>query len=323
MSCRIKILLSSLFFTAVSSTSFAQQYPVRPIKIVVPFGAGNSSDVISRIIAVRLSTALGGQVYVENHPGAGAIIGTDYGARAAPDGYTLVFASTGPMAISPALQPALVKYDPIKDFTPIAALVWTPQVLVVPEDSPFKDIQSLVHAATQKPGEIFYGSGGTGTTQHLMMSSFASAAHIKLSHIPYTSANAAITDLIAKRVAVLSDVVSVVLPQIRGGRIRPIGVTTDTRLPQLPNVPTIAEQGIPFNMQSWNIMQVPAGTPPAIVARLSAVMKQIQDNPEVQKLWFDQGFVPMQLPPEKIHDFLRAQGVVWKNAVDRSGAKIE
>ncbi|GAA4329623.1 tripartite tricarboxylate transporter substrate binding protein [Pigmentiphaga soli] len=290
---------------------------------MVPFGAGNSSDVISRIIAGKLSGLLGQQVYVENRVGAGAIIGTEYGARAQPDGYTLVFGSTGPLAISPALQPALVKYDPIKSFIPIATLAWTPQVFVVPADSPYKDIQSLVAAAREKPGQILFGSGGTGTTQHLIMSKFASAAGVKLMHVPYASATAALTDLMAERVAVLSDVLNVVRPQLLSGKIRALGVTPDQRLSQLPDVPTIQEQGVPFNMQSWNIMQVPAGTPPDIVAKLEDAIGRVLEMPDVQKQWNDLGFVRMALPQPRIRDFLLSEMKVWGDVVESSGAKTE
>jgi tripartite-type tricarboxylate transporter receptor subunit TctC len=323
MSQRIRLLLFILSLALPWGAAGAAPYPDHPIKIVVPFGAGNSSDVISRVVAAKLSTVLGQQVFVENHPGAGAIIGTEYGARAAPDGYTLVFTSTGPMVISPSLQPSLVKYDSIKSFIPIAALVWTPQVIVVPADSPYKDIPALVAAARQNPGKIFFGSGGTGTTQHLIMSKFASDAGIKLSHVPYQSASAAMTDLMAERVAVLSDVVSVIQPQLRAGKIRALGVTTDKRLPQLPDVPTVQEQGVPFNMQSWNLMQVPAGTPAAIVARLVDAMQQVQAMPDVQKQWYDLGFVNMTVPANQIQDFIRSEAKTWGAVVESSGAKTE
>jgi tripartite-type tricarboxylate transporter receptor subunit TctC len=314
------VLLSSLLLV-LPAAGRCQEYPNRAVKIVVPFAAGNSSDAATRLVAQHLSQAFGQGVVVENRPGAGAIIGTEYGAKQPADGYTLVFGSTGPLAISPALQPSM-PYK-LSDFTPVAAFAWTPQVFVVPADSPIKDIPTLVRMAKEKPGELFYGSGGNGTTQHLLVSNFASAAHIKLTHVPYKGGVAALTDLISGRVALVSDVTSVVLPQIKAGKVRAIGVSTRTRLPQLPDVPTIDEQGVPFNMVSWMTLWAPAGTPEPILSKLATEIDRIKAMPEVQKNWFDQGFVMMDLPRDKMMDFVRSEQTEWGRVVKESGAKID
>jgi len=314
-------ILLSLIVVVCCGAAAAQDYPTHPIKIVVPFAAGNSSDTATRLVAQHLSERLGQGVVVENKPGAGAIIGTEYAAKQAPDGYTLVFGSTGPLAISPAMQRNL-PYK-LEDFTPIATFAWTPQVFVVKADSPIKDIASLVRMAKEKPGQLFYGSGGVGTTQHLMVSSFASAAGIKLTHVPYNAGVAALKGVMNGEVALDSDVSSVVLPQLRAGTIRAIGVTTNTRLPQLPDVPTIAEQGVNFNMQSWMTLWAPAGTPEPILARLAREVREIKAMPEVQKNWFDQGFVMMDVPREKMLEFTRSEQVVWGRAVKDSGATVD
>lgn len=316
-----RFVLSCLLLAMLPAGAFAQKYPNRPIKIVVPFAAGNSSDSATRLVAQYLSQSLGQGVVVENRPGAGATIGTEYGAKQPPDGYTLVFGSTGPLAISPTLQPNL-SYK-LSDFVPIAAFAWTPQVFVVPADSPIKDIQTLVKMAKEKPGELFYGSGGNGTTQHLMVSNFASVANIKLTHVPYKGGVSALTDVISGRIALASDATSVVLPQIKAGKVRAIGVTTNTRLPQLPDVPTIDEQGVPFNIKSWMTLWAPAGTPEPILAKLAAEIAKIKAMPEVQKNWFDQGFVMMDLPREKMMDFARSEQTEWGRMVTVSGAKID
>jgi tripartite-type tricarboxylate transporter receptor subunit TctC len=313
--------MSVLLFASLSPAVAAQDYPSRPVRIVVPFAAGNSSDVATRLIAQYLSQAWGQQFVVENRPGAGAIIGTEYGAKQPPDGYTLIFGSTGPLAISPTLQSNL-PYK-LTDFAPVASFAWTPQVFVVAANSPIDSIQTLIKMAKAKPGELFYGSGGNGTTQHLIMSNFASVANIKLVHVPYKGGVAALTDLIAGRIAVLSDVTSVVLPQIKAGKIRAIGVTTGTRLPQLPSVPTIAEQGIHFDMKSWMTLWAPAGTAEPILAKLSSQIDKIKKMPEVQKAWFDQGFVTMDLPREKMDQFVHSEQVEWGRVVTASGAKID
>jgi tripartite-type tricarboxylate transporter receptor subunit TctC len=291
------------------------------VKIIVPFAAGNSSDAATRLVAEHLATALGQPVVVENRPGAGATIGTEYAVKQAADGYTLVFGSTGPLAISPALQSHL-PYK-LSDLAPVATFAWTPQVFVVPADSPIKDIQSLIKVAKEKPGKLFYGSGGNGTTQHLIVAQFAAAAGIQMTHVPYKGGVAALTDVVAGRIDLVSDVTSVVLPQLRAGKVRAIGVTTSTRLPQLPDVPTIEEQGVPFNMKSWMTLWAPAGTPEPILARLSAEITKIKAMPEVQKNWFEQGFVTMDMPREKMMDFARSEQVEWGRAVATSGAKID
>lgn len=319
---RLVSRLATLLCASVLAVSAAaQDYPNRPVKIVVPFAAGNSSDTATRLVAQYLTSNLGQSFVVENKPGAGATMGTEYAAKQPPDGYTLIFGSTGPLAISPALQTSL-PYK-LSDFTPVATFAWTPQVFVVPADSPIKDIQTLVKLAKEKPGQLFYGSGGNGTTQHLMVSNFASVAGIKLQHVPYKGGVSALTDVIAGRIALASDVTSVVLPQIRSGKVRAIGVTTDTRLPQLPDVPTIAEQGVPFNMRSWMTLWAPAGTPEPVLSKLSAEVTKIKAMPEVQKNWFDQGFVMMDIPRDKMMDFAKSEQVEWGRVVKESGATID
>jgi tripartite-type tricarboxylate transporter receptor subunit TctC len=306
---------------ALSASAAAQDYPTRPVKVVVPFAAGNSSDTATRLVAQHLQGNLGQPFVVENKPGAGAILGTDYGAKQPPDGYTLVFGSTGPLAISPALQKSM-PYK-LADLTPIATFAWTPQVFVVPADSPIKDIPSLVKAAKEKPNELFYGSGGNGTTQHLLVSNFASIAGIRMQHVPYKGGVSALADVMAGRLALASDVTSVVLPQIRAGKVRAIGVSTDTRLPQLPDVPTIAEQGVPFNMKSWMTLWAPAGTPEPILKKLAGEIAKIKAMPEVQKNWFDQGFVMMDVPRDKMMDFAKSEQAEWGRVVKESGATVD
>lgn len=311
-----------LFFSCSAVVGSAQNYPNRPIRIVVPFAAGNSSDFVTRLIATHLIAVFEQQVFIDNRPGAGATIGTEYGAKQSPDGYTLLFGSTGALAINPALQSKL-GYNPVTDFAPISSLVWVPQVFVVRADSPLKDVKTLVQAAKEKPGAILFGSGGNGTTQHLIVSQFAAAAQIKLTHVPYKGASAAITDLIGNQISLLSDAVSVVLPHIKSGKVRPIGVSPSTRLPQLPEVPTVDEQGVRFNMKSWMLLVGPAGIPAPIVDRLDSEVRKILARSDVTKTLFDQGFTKMGIARDQISDFIRAEMSDWGKVVTASGAQID
>ena len=318
---RRRLLLAAALASLPPIVSAQPAWPTKPVRIVVPFAPAGTTDILARALAPELSKAFGQPFVVENKPGAGATMGTEYGAKQPADGYTLVFGSTGPLAISPAMQ-ANLPYK-LTDLTPVATFAWTPQVFVVPADSPIKDIPTLVKLAKEKPGQLFYGSGGNGTTQHLMVSNFASVAGIKLQHVPYKGGVSALTDVIAGRIALASDVTSVVLPQIRAGKVRAIGVTTDTRLPQLPDVPTIAEQGVPFNMRSWMTLWAPAGTPEPVLNKVAAEVAKIKAMPEVQKNWFDQGFVMMDIPRDKMMDFAKSEQTEWGRVVKESGATID
>jgi len=203
------VLFSLLFLFAIAGS--AQDYPLKPIKIVAPFAPGSATDYLSRLLASHLSTVFGQQLITDNRPGVGGAIGTEYVAKQPADGYTLLLGSQGPMVISPALQQNL-KYNTVTDFVPVSALVWTPHVFVVRADSPIKDVKTLVQMAKEKPNSILYGSGGSGSSQHLTVSNFATAAHVELTHVPYKGSVAAITELIGGATTFLSDTATVVLP---------------------------------------------------------------------------------------------------------------
>ena len=314
-------IVTPCLIAVFAQIALAQDYPNRPVRIVVPFAAGNSSDVVARVIAAHLTTALGQQVIVDNRPGAGATIGTEYAAKQPPDGYTLVLGSPGGFIINPIMQK--LKYNPLTDFAAVSALVWVPMVMVVRADSPIKDVKALVALEKEKTRGIYFGSGGSGGTQQLIMESFASAAQIALTHVPYKGGTAAITDLAGGQISVVADAVSVVLPFIQSGKVRAIGVTLNTRLPQLPDVPTIDEQGFRFNVTSWMVMAAPAGTPAAILDKLDTEIKKVLSRPDARKTLFDQGFTEVNISREKVGDFIRSEMSDWRKVITASGATID
>lgn len=317
----VAAIILSCLIPVFAQYAIAQEYPVKPVKIVVPFAPGNSSDLVARVIAAHLTTALGQQVIVDNRPGAGATIGTEYGAKQPPDGHTLILGSPGGFIINPIMQK--LRYNPLTDFAAVSALVWVPMVIVVRADSPIRDIKTLVGMAKEKPRALMFGSGGSGGTQHLIMESFAAAAQISLTHVPYKGGSAALTDVAGGQVSMAADAVSVVLPFIQNGKVRAIGVTLNTRLPQLPDVPTIDEQGVRFNVTSWMVMVAPAGTPSAILERLDFEIRKILARPDVKKTLFDQGFAEANISRERLGDFIRSEMADWRKVITASGATIE
>lgn len=308
---------------SAAALAAAQDFPNRPIRLVVPFPAGNSSDVSMRLIATHLAPVLGQPVVVENRVGAGGAIGLEQVARAAPDGYTLVMGSPGPLTIAPVVKSKL-PYKPLTDFAPVATIAGVPQVFVVRADSPIKDIAALIRAAKDKPGQLNYGSSGIGTTQHLFTTRLTSMTATRMTHIPYQGGAAAMTDLIGGRIDVLADSPSVVLSQIKSGTLRPIGVTPGTRLSALPEVPTIAEQGVRgFDIQSWILLLAPAGTPEPILDRLNAEIVKILARPDVKQTLADQGFSDFHVPRAKMQEFLTQQAADWRKMVLDAGVQIE
>ncbi|HEX7250495.1 MAG TPA: tripartite tricarboxylate transporter substrate binding protein, partial [Burkholderiales bacterium] len=247
----------------------AQSWPAKPVRLVVPLSAGGFADVPARLLAPRLSAQLGRQVYVENRPGAGGTLGTDHVAKAEPDGHTLLFTAT-PHVISPWLYKALA-YDALKDFAPVARVASGPYALVVHPQLEVTSVAGLIAAARAQPGEIDYASSGNGSAQHLVSALFASMAGIQLNHVPYKGSGPAMQDLVSGQVKVSFAGVPNVINHVRNGRLRILGVTTATRWPELPEVPTIAEAGVPgYDAALWLCLLAPLATPPEIVQRLYA-----------------------------------------------------
>jgi tripartite-type tricarboxylate transporter receptor subunit TctC len=274
--------LAALLLALAPVAASAQAYPVKPVKIVVAFTAGSATDILARVAADYLSKSLGQPFVVENKPGAGGSLGTAQVKDAAPDGYTLVAAGSGPFGVNPGVYEHL-PYDPVRDFEPIGNIVLTPQAFVVSSQSPYKSMRELVAAAKAHPGEISYASLGNGSTSHLTMEAFQKAAGIRLNHIPFKGSSDAQTQIIGGQVVTMSDTVPGVLAQVKGGRLRALGVAIPQRSPYLPDVPTVAEQGYPgFESVGWIGLAAPAKTPSAILDKLNGEIRNMLEDPAVK-----------------------------------------
>ena len=312
-----------LLALAFAHAAFGQAYPTKPVKIVVAFSAGSATDIIARVMAEHLTRTLGQPFVVENKPGAGGSVGTAQVKDAAPDGYTLVAAGSGPFGINPAIYSKL-PYDPIKDFELIGNIVLTPQALVVGAQAPYKTLKELVAAAKAKPGEIAYASLGNGSTSHLTMEAFQAAAGIKLNHVPFKGSSDAQTQLIGGSVPLMSDTVPGVLAQVKAGKLRALGVAIAQRSPHLPEVPTIAEQGYPgFESVGWIGLAAPAKTPAPILDRLNAEIKKMLQDPAVRGRIDGLAFTPVGDSRQEFTHFVRSEITKWTQVARDSGAKAD
>ena len=318
-----------LAFAALLGTAAAghaqpvSAYPAKPIRIIVQFTPGTSTDILARVVAQKMSEHWGQQVIVDNRPGAGGVVGTELGARALPDGYTLTMAVSSAFGINPTLYSKL-PYDAIKDFAPIANLGLTPQVQVASPSSAFKSVKEFVAAAKEKPGQINYASLGSGTTSHLTMEMFRSAAGIKLNHVPFKGSADAHTQLIGGQIPVMFDAIPAVRPHIQSGKLRGLGIATLTRSAFLPDLPTIAESGYPgFEAVGWIGIAAPAQTPPAVLDKLNAEMKRILAQPDVKERLHTLAFTPVGDSREQFAAYLKSEIAKWGKAVKESGAKAD
>ena len=318
---RIPTVALAVALVAATANAIAQSYPNRPVRMVVPLSAGGFADVPARIIAPRLSEVLGQQVFVENRPGAGATIGTDFVAKSKPDGYTLLFTGT-PHVISPALYKNL-PYDPLKDFASVMLVAAGPYVLVVNPQLPVKSLQELIALAKAQPGKIDYASSGNGSAQHLVSALFASMAGIELSHVPYKGSGPAMQDLLGGQVKVSFAGIPNVMPHVRAGKLRALAVSTPKRSPDLPDVPTVAEAGVPgYEATLWLALLAPAGTPNEIVQKLYAESSKVLREPEVQKAVAATGVDVSVIGPAELPAFLRAEVDKWGKVVRDTGATV-
>jgi tripartite-type tricarboxylate transporter receptor subunit TctC len=305
---------------AFAAGALAQSYPTKPVKIIVGFAAGSATDTLARLMAEHFTKSMGQSFVVENKPGAGGAVGTAQAKEAAPDGYTLVAAGSGPFGINPAIRKQL-PYDPLKDFELIGNVVMTPQVLVVSADAPYKSVKDLVAAAKAKPGEIAYASLGNGSTSHLTMEAFQAAAGIKLNHIPFKGSGDAQTQLISGRIPLMSDTIPGVRGQIQAGKLRPIGLAITKRSSFLPDTPTIHEQGYPgFESVGWIGLAAPAGTPAPILDKLNAEIRRMLDDPAVKARFQQLAFEPVGDSRKEFTEFVRNEIRKWTKVVKDSGA---
>lgn len=319
------LALAACAFAALGASSALAQadYPNRPVKIVTGFPPGQATDTLGRIVAAKMQESMGHQFYVDNKPGAAGIIATQQAAAAAPDGYTLLLTSSGPLAVNPSLY-AKLPYDPIKDFTPVGGIAIVPEVLVVPADFKARDLAELVAMAKAQPGKLMYASGGVGVTNHLVTEMFRSAAGIDIVHVPYKGGPPALTDLVGGRVQMMFETTVATLPFVKQGRLRALAVSSPQRVAAAPELPTIAELGYPgFSGVPWIAIIAPAHTPPAIVARLNAEMNKALRSKEVRDSFMAQGVEPMVMTPDELGAHIKSEIAKWTRAVKDSGAKAE
>jgi len=311
----------ALALLAFAGATFAQGYPTKPVKIVVAFTPGSATDIIARVMADHFSKSMGQPFVVENKPGAGGSVGTSQVKDAAPDGYTLVAAGSGPFGINPGIYSKL-PYDPVKDFELIGNIVLTPQALVVGAQTPYKSVKDLVAAAKAKPGEIAFASLGNGSTSHLTMEAFQTAAGVKLNHIPFKGTGDAQTQLIGGQIPLMSDTISGVLAQVKAGKLRALAVAIPQRSPYLPDVPTVSEQGYRgFESVGWIGLAAPAKTPQPILDKLNAEIHKMMADPAVIEKLTALGFTPVSDTPAQFAAWVKSEIAKWKKVAADSGAK--
>ncbi|UZE49916.1 Bug family tripartite tricarboxylate transporter substrate binding protein [Rhodopseudomonas sp. P2A-2r] len=320
---RAAIVLAAVGCVAIGATgAAAQQYPTKPIQLIVPFAAGGAADIIGRTIAEKLGQIYGQQVIVDNRAGAGSNIGINAAAKSPPDGYTLVLAS-----IAVAVNPWLFKsmpYDPAKDLTPLTLALETPNVVLVPASSSIKNIKDLIAFAKEraKTGGATYGSAGIGSSLHLAAEMFRQQANVELTHVPYRGSSPALTDLMSGRIDLMFDNASTALPQVQGGSVRAIAVTTKERIAALPDVPTIAESGVPgFELANWWAIFGPGHMPPELAERVSADIRKILADPDVQKRFADVSGRVIASTPQELAAHLAKESAKWKQVVDAAGIR--
>jgi tripartite-type tricarboxylate transporter receptor subunit TctC len=318
------IALAMAIAAAVGSacgSASAQDYPIKPIALVVPFQAGSTTDILGRILAGKLSDSIGQRVIVDNRAGAGGSIGTEYVARAAPDGYTIVLGTVSTHAINASIYSKL-PYDPIKDFAPVIEFGAVPQVLVVNSSLPVKSVQDLIEYARARPGKVTYGSAGNGTTNHLSGALLGAREKLQLVHVPYRGGAQAITDLLANEIVFMFYPYAALLPHIKGGALRALGTTA--RIAALPDVPTLAEANLAdFEINAWFGVFAPARTPRPIINKLNAEMAGVIRDPGIKEKLIQQGIDPVYGTPEELAALQKVDLEKWRIAVEAAGARLD
>jgi tripartite-type tricarboxylate transporter receptor subunit TctC len=322
MSFQSRLALACLLALA-AFPALSQGYPSRPIRLIVPWPPTGTVDILGRTLGQKLGENMAQSVIIDNRAGANGIIGSDAGAKSPPDGYTLLAGGSAALAINPHLYPKL-GYNTLRDFAPVTQIVAIAEVFVVNPALPVQNLDDYIRLAKQRPGELNYGSSGAGSTSHLVTAALATRAGITVNHVPYKGAVQALTDLIAGQLTLVAETPPTVIPHVQSKKIRPIAISMIKRIPQLPDVPTVDEQGIKgYDLNTWTSLVAPAGTPAAILDRLNADITNIIAQPEVQKRLVDMGFIPVGNSREQFGAFLKAEYANWAKIVQVSGAKAE
>lgn len=316
--------LAALSLATVAPLLLAQgPYPVKPIRLIAPFPPGGTTDVLCRLVAQKLTDALGRQVVVENRPGAAGNIGHEVAARAAPDGYTLLLSAKGALVTNQFLYKRL-GFDPYTDFAPVSLIATSGPVLVVHPSVPARSVKELIALARARPGQLNFGSGGRGTTAHISGEVFKAAAGVQIVHVPYKGGILAVTDLVAGQIEVsFADMVPSV-PQIKAGRLRALAVTSEQRSPVLPDLPTMPEAGVkePFP-QSWWAISAPRGTPVPVINRINAELAQIIKQPDVQEKYAGLGLFPLHTTPERVLELVKLESPQMEKILRAAGIEAE
>ncbi|MDB5931063.1 MAG: hypothetical protein JWR60_2770 [Polaromonas sp.] len=316
------VALGSGLLAAVPAGAQAA-YPSKTITIIVPFAAGGTTDILARIVGQALTAELGQTVIVDNRAGAGGNIGGQAAARATADGYTLFMGTVGTHAINASLYKKM-PFDPVKDFSPLTRVANVPNLLVANPAQPFKTVKELIAYAKANPGKLNFGSSGNGSSIHLSGELFKSMAKVDMQHVPYKGSAPAMTDLLGNQVAIMFDNMPSAIQHVRSGKLRAIAVTTPKRSPELPDVPTIAEAGVPgYEATSWFGMFAPAATPPAVIARLNTAIVKVLAKPEVSKQINEQGAEVYSETPQQFATFIQKEAAKWSKVVKDSGASMD
>jgi len=319
----MKIVMMLFLLCCAAVQAFAQAYPSKAVRMIVPYPPGGGNDTLGRLFAAKLSERLGQPFVVENRPGAGTMIGTEAAAKSPPDGYTILLSSIATHALSPNLY-ARVPYDPVKDFAPITLLGIAPTVLVVPAELPARNLQEFIAAAKAKPGALAYASGGNGTPPHINAEVFKSVAGIDLLHVAYKGGGPALVDLMAGRVQAMLDTAASAMPHVRSGKLRALAISAPRRSPELPDLPTFAEAGLPqYDTNAWYSMHAPAGTSPDIVRRLNAELVAILKDPEILARFKQLATDPVGNSPEEFAAFVRAELDKYARIIKAAGIKLD
>jgi tripartite-type tricarboxylate transporter receptor subunit TctC len=319
MSMRFRLAPLIALLVLAAAPAGAQQYPSRPVTIVVPFAAGGGSDLLARLVAQKLEEKLGKPFIIENRPGAGTTLAAMQAVRSTPDGYTLMQATSTTMAINVSMQKKM-PYEPLKDLVPVALLSSSPFFLVVRSDSPVKTVADLIALAKSKPNGLNYGSGGPGSMHHLSTELLQSLAGIEMTHVPYKATPPAMNDLLAGHIQVLFGDTTSVLPMIQQGTVRGIAVTTAKRSPAAPEIPAVAETVPGYESASWQMLVAPGATPPEVIGLLNREVHTIFSNPAVIAELERRGIGPaLTGTPDEVRDFVKKEIVRWGDVVRRAG----
>jgi tripartite-type tricarboxylate transporter receptor subunit TctC len=316
-------LVTAAFVLALTAFAAAQDYPTKPIRMIIPFPPGGGSDVTGRVVATALGERLGKQVIVDNRAGAGGVVGSELAANAPKDGYTLLMVSLA-HTVNPWLYELNGRYDPIKSFAPVAIIAASPVVLVVNPNLPVHSVTDLLALAKQQPGKLQYASAGIGSVTHLAGELFKYTAKVDMLHVPFRGAGPATIDVVGGHTSLMFGGLLATVPHIRSGKLRALGVGSLKRNAILPEVPTIAEAGVPgYETINWFGLVAPAGTPPAIIERLHREITAVQDLPEVQKQFDADGATVMRMTPAEFGDYMVADMNKWERVVKDAGIKAQ